>query len=101
MDILVGQLVGLFVWLVANAVYVTSRRQGTGGFRRFLAFWMGLPVTFFVMLLVPEGSQPALEPPPDDDDALLAEVRRDRALRPGESGDGTESDTSEEEEEGV
>lgn len=71
-------VVGFLVWAVANVVYVDKRRRRAGGFARFLAFWFGLPGTFFSMLLVDEGSQPALDPPPDDEEALLTEVRRER-----------------------
>lgn len=83
MGILVEELVGLIVWLVANAVYLGSRRTGSRGIYRFLAFWMGLPGTLFSLIFVKEGSQPRITPPPDDEDGLLAEVRRDRWLRAG------------------
>jgi len=96
MDILLREIAGLVVWLVANAVYLDSVRRGRRGFKRFLAFWMGLPATFLCKLLVTEGSQPDLQPPPDDEDALLEDVRRSRALEPGER---TESKTENHEEE--
>ena len=76
---LVAAVVGLMVWVVANVVYANQVRVGKRGFRRFLAFWLGFPATFFSLLVLDEGSQPALEPPPDDEEALLREVRRDRA----------------------
>lgn len=77
----IEELISLVVWLVANAVYLDARRKGQGGFRRFLGFWMGLPGTFFSMVLVTEGSQPVVKPPPDDEEALLSEVRQGRALK--------------------
>jgi hypothetical protein len=81
MEAFIAELAGALVWLVANGVYLDARRKGTRGFVRFLAFWMGLPVTWISLIKVAEGSQPVIEPPPDDEEALLAEVRRDRALR--------------------
>lgn len=86
MDGLVKELVGLVVWLVANGVYLASVRKGEKGFRRLLAFWMGIPGTLVTLMAVREGSQPVLEPPPDDEDALLAEVRRARRLRAPDDG---------------
>jgi hypothetical protein len=83
MEGFIGEFIGALVWLVANVVYLDSRRKGTRGFRRLLAFWMGLPVTWFTLLVVKEASAPRIEPPPDDEEGLLAEVRRDRALRAG------------------
>jgi len=101
LEILLRELIGLIVWLVANAVYLNSVRKGTRGFRRFLAFWMGLPATFFTLLLVTEGSQPALAPPPDDEEGLLEEIRRNRGLAPGDEGDGTDETSENTEEEGA
>jgi len=98
MEHIVSAIAGLLVWVVGNVVYADKRRRGVGGFARFLAFWSGLPGTFFSMLLVDEGSQPALEPPPDDEDALLDEVRRARAqlieAPDPETGDGTTEEES-------
>lgn len=101
MEILVREVVGLFVWLVANAVYLDALRRGRPGFKRFLGFWMGFPGTFFTKLLVAEGSQPTVEPPPDDDASLLADVRRDRALRPGGGTDRDPGDDENDKEEGT
>lgn len=103
MEILIQQLVAAVVWLVANGIYIDARRKGTRGLHRFLAFWMGLPVTWVWLFTVRDGSQPAIAPPPDDEDSLLAEVRRDRALRPriadGTSSAATGREDKEEEEE--
>jgi hypothetical protein len=82
---------------VANGVYLDLRRKGDKGFARFVSFWLGLPVTVFSLLLVPEASQPRIKPPPDDDGSLLAEVRRDRALRAGPGADDDGDDSIEEE----
>lgn len=86
-DWFVKEIVGLFLWLVANAVYLGAVRRGEGGFRRLVAFWIGLPGTFVTLVAVKEGSQPVVEPPPDDDAALLEDVRRSRALEPAEEDD--------------
>ena len=91
METIVSALAGFLVWVVGNVVYLDKRRRGVTGFVRFLAFWSGLPATFFSLLLVEEGSQPALEPPPDDEEALLAEIREARKKQIGapETGDRT------------
>ena len=81
METIVSAVVGFLVWVVANVVYADKRRRAVRGFARLLAFWLGLPGTFLSLLLVKEGSQPALDPPPDDDESLLAEVRRERTER--------------------
>ena len=97
MDVLIQELAGFAVWLVANGVYVDLRRKGEKGFARLVCFWLGLPVTWFSLLVVREGSQPRIRPPPDDELRLLEEVRRDRALRAGERSDREQDESSEEE----
>jgi hypothetical protein len=97
MDILIQELAGLAVWLVANGVYLDLRRKGEKGFARLVSFWLGMPVTLFSLMLVPEGSQPRIRPPPDDDSGLLEEVRRDRALRAGPATEDDPGELSEEE----
>ena len=97
MDVLIQQLAGFAVWLVANGVYVDLRRKGEKGFARLVCFWLGLPVTWLSLLVVGEGSQPRIRPPPDDELRLLEEVRRDRALRAGERSDREQDESSEEE----
>jgi len=37
-----------------------------------------MPLTFFLLLLVPEGSGEEIEEVPDDAEALLEEIRRER-----------------------
>lgn len=82
---MVEGMVGGIVWFLANALYADMKRKGRTGFSRLILFWMGLPMSFLLFLLLPEGSVPEMEEPPDDADALLAEIRRDRQLRPGSS----------------
>jgi hypothetical protein len=96
-DVLIQQLAGFAVWLVANGVYVDLRRKGEKGFARLVCFWLGLPVTWLSLLVVGEGSQPRIRPPPDDDTILLREIRRDRALRGGDPPDPERDESSEEE----
>jgi hypothetical protein len=99
MGSLVEELAGLVVWLVANWAYLGARRTDTGGLRRLLAFWMGLPGTLFTLFLVKEGSQPRLAPPADDEELLLADVRRARGLPAvGGEASGTTTTRTEEEE---
>lgn len=81
MTLFLQALAGAIVWTFANFLYVDLKRKGVRSFARIVAFWMGMPVTWISLLVVREGRHPRLRPPPDDEDALLAEVRRDRALR--------------------
>lgn len=78
---LIKAVVGVALWALANGVYFDMRRKGIRGFGRFLAFWFGTPTTWATLFLVPEGRVARIKPPPDDEASLLAEVRRDRALR--------------------
>ena len=72
---------GAVLLTVANAVYFDLKRKGQRGFGRFIAFWLGTPVSWATWLLLPEGTVPQLKPPPDDEEGLLREVRLDRARR--------------------
>jgi hypothetical protein len=96
-DVLIHELAGFAVWLVANGVYVDLRRKGEKGFARLVCFWLGLPVTWLSLLVVKEGSQPRIRPPPDDVLSLMQEIQRDRALRAGDSADQEPDESSEEE----
>lgn len=78
--------VGVLVSGVANLVYFDLKRRGRQGWTRIVAFWVGTPFTWISLILLPEGSQPSLEPPEDNEEALLEEIRRDRAVR-GDSSD--------------
>ncbi len=81
-------IIGAIVWGVANIVYLDMKRKGLRGFTRFAAFWAGTPTTWITFFTVREGKTPTFQPLVDDDDAwLLAEIRRDRALRPGSTPD--------------
>lgn len=82
MDSFVQTLIAAVVWIVANAVYLDMKRKGIHGFTRFAAFWAGTPTTWITFFAVKEGVQPTFEPEMDDAD-LLAQIRRDRALRSG------------------
>jgi len=84
-------LFGAILWALANVVYYDLKRKGVRGFGRFAAFWVGNPTTWITFFWVREGQYPTFELPPDDDEALLAEIRRDRALRAGaeQTGEGT------------
>lgn len=76
------------VWVLANALYIDLKRKGRSGFSRIVLFFMGMPLTLLWLFLITEGSAPELEEPPDDAAALLAEIRRERRLGAGTSGDG-------------
>jgi hypothetical protein len=80
---IVRTVTGALVWGAANLVYLNKKRTGGRGPARFLSFWMGLPITFFIFVLVPEGEEARIRPPPDDEEALLREARRYRSLRDG------------------
>jgi hypothetical protein len=69
--------------VLANVLYIDLKRKGKPGFGRFILFWMGTPLTWLWFFIIKEGSAPAIEEAPDDAAALLAEIRRDRRLRPG------------------
>ncbi len=78
-------LAGSLVWLLANGLYIDMKRKGRGGFGRIVLFFMGLPATWLWLVLIREGKHRELPEPPDDTAALLAEIRRDRALRRGDA----------------
>ena len=78
-----GELFGGVIWLLANILYIDLKRKGKPGWSRIILFWMGIPLTWLWLFLVREGSAPELEEIPDDADAILAEIQRDKRLRPG------------------
>ncbi len=81
MEAIIGGIVGAFVFVIANWTYLDFRRVDERGFKRFVAFWLGWPLTFLTKILVKNGSQPRMEL---DDQALgelVKEIRRDRLLR--------------------
>lgn len=78
-------LIGLLIWIAGNYFYYEYRKEGErSGFKRFVSFWMGFPLTVVTMLVVPLGKSPLQVPPPSEGDSLLEEIRRDRALREGQ-----------------
>ncbi|HEX9885580.1 MAG TPA: hypothetical protein VGA70_03790 [Longimicrobiales bacterium] len=80
----VEMVIGLFAWFIANWVYLDFRRTGRRGFKRLVGFWMGWPGTFLSMLLVRDGSQPAMLGDDTGLDQLMNQIRRDRRLRAGD-----------------
>ena len=76
-------IVAGIISVLANLVYIDLKRKGKPGFGRMVLFWMGTPLTWLWFFIIKEGSAPALEEVPDDAAAILAEIRRDRQLRPG------------------
>ena len=82
----VESFVGLLIWTVANVAYGLFRTSGEGGFKRIVAFWMGMPLTWITLIVVREGV-PMLASDADDVGGEIAELRadidRDRRLRGG------------------
>ena len=86
---------GLIISVLAVFVYIDARRKGLGGFRRLAAFWFGFPATFFVMMLVRDGSQPAIRSHDEGITDLVAEIRKDRAARLHDGAGATDLDEEE------
>ncbi len=80
-------VVPAIISVLANVVYFDMKRKGVRGWGRFFAFVAGNPMTWITFFFVHErpvvGPRvvDTFQPPEDDDQALLAEIRRDRALR--------------------
>ncbi len=81
-------IVASIVSVLANVLYIDMKRKGQSGWSRIFLFWMGAPLTWLWLFLIREGSAPEIVEPPDDAEALLAEIRRERGLSAGTSGDG-------------
>ena len=77
------EFIGGIIWILANLLYIDLKRKGKPGWSRIILFWMGLPLTWLWLFLVKEGSAPELLEAPDDADAILAEIKKDRQLKPG------------------
>ena len=78
-----GEFFTVVISILANLLYIDLKRKGKPGWSRIILFWMGMPLTWLWFFLIKEGSAPELEEAPDDADAILAEIQRERALRPG------------------
>jgi hypothetical protein len=79
-------IIASIISVLANVLYIDLKRKGKPGFSRFILFWMGTPLTWLWFFIIKEGSAPAIEEAPDDAAVILAEIRRDRALRAGDEG---------------
>jgi hypothetical protein len=81
---IVNAIIGAIVWGVANVVYVDLRRKGIHSFTRFAAFWVGTPTTWISLFAVRVRPPETFSVEDDGGEHLMAAIRRDRALRPGE-----------------
>ena len=77
----IGRIVWAFVFVIANWTYLDFRRVDERGFKRFVAFWLGWPLSFLTKILVENGSQPRMKLDDQDLGELVKEIRRDRLLR--------------------
>ncbi len=73
--------VGGLLSIAAMLLYAKYRREGEpSGFKRFVTFMTGFPVTFFIMLTVQEDPERVLRRIDQDDDTYdLARLERDLA----------------------
>ena len=96
---MLGGMLWLLVWIIANVVYSSMVRDGERGFRRLAAFYLGWPGTFLSYLTVQPArrvAEPKVEArfqahlELEEERDLLLEIRRDRARRISRSqgGDG-------------
>ena len=78
-------LVSTLIWIVANVAYLLFRSNDEGGFKRIVAFWMGMPLTWLTLVVVREGVPMVSEEAELSFDAemqrLRAEIADDRADR--------------------
>ncbi len=89
MDSGLGALLGFAINLIALVSYWGFVRSGARGFRRFLAFWIGMPLTLFMKLFLRPDPDLVLErrlveslPPPEEDIGVPEYVREEvRAIR--------------------
>ena len=89
MDSGLGALLGFAINVIALVSYWGFVRSGAKGFRRFLAFWIGMPLTFFMKLFLRPDPDLVLErklveslPPPEQDVGVPEYVREEvRAIR--------------------
>lgn len=87
---MLGGILYALAAIMANVAYVSYLRDGEEGFRRFAAFYVGLPytlVSYFVVkptrrLAEPEtDTRYELQVELEEERDLLLEIRRDRARR--------------------
>jgi hypothetical protein len=84
-----GQILATLVNIIAIVTYLDFARSDRKGFMRFLAFWLGFPVTFFLKVfvnpdpvLVAERKLAARLPPAELDVGVPEYVRKEiRAIR--------------------
>ena len=81
---MLASIFGAVIWLVANLTYARLRATGKGGAGRFFGFWLGLPSTFVLMIMVREGHD--WDATDDSLHDLIDDIRHDRALRAPEDG---------------
>lgn len=100
-----GALLGFAINLIALVSYWGFVRSGAKGFRRFIAFWIGMPLTLFMKLFLRPDPDLVLErrlreslPTPEQDIGVPEYVRQEiRAIRERRLGDaGTGDDIGEE-----
>jgi hypothetical protein len=83
---MVEEFFATLVWLAANGLYIDMKRKGREGIVRIIFFWMGVPLTWLWFFLVPKRKDPKELPANTEDDYLeiLQEIRKEKALRPGD-----------------
>jgi hypothetical protein len=108
MDTGLGALLGFAINLIALVSYWGFVRSDSRGFRRFLAFWIGMPLTFFMKLFLRPDPDLVLErklaealPPPEEDIGVPEYVREEvRAIRQRRLGNSPEEGETPDEEPG-
>lgn len=92
-----GALLGFAINLIALVSYWGFVRSGARGFRRFVAFWIGMPLTLFMKLFLRPDPDLVLErklaeslPAPEQDigvpEYVRQEIRTIRERRLGSAG---------------
>ena len=95
-----GALLGFAINVIALVSYWGFVRSGARGFRRFVAFWIGMPWTLFMKLFLRPDPDLVLErklaeslPPPEQDIGVPEYVREEvRAIRRRRLGDGSDGE---------
>ena len=89
MDWFIPSLLGFAINLIAILSYLEFARSGAKGFKRFLAFWIGMPLTLLMKLVVRPDPDLVMErklteslPDPEGDIGVPEYVRKEiRAIR--------------------